>query len=58
MANKFMIVLFNLADGQDEESFVKWMKDNDIPVASGLPSVTEYNLGKVCGMLGGDGPPP
>lgn len=58
MANKFMIVLFNLNEDQTEEEFVAWMKDNDIPVVSKLSSVTEYNLAKTVGMLGGDGEPP
>ncbi len=58
MANKYMIVLFNLADDQNEEDFTAWMKANDIPVASGLPSVLEYNLVKTVGMMGGDGDPP
>ncbi len=58
MANKFMIVLFNLNDDQTEDEFVQWMKDNDIPVVSKLSSVTEYNLAKTVGMLGGKGDPP
>lgn len=58
MANKFMIVLFNLNDDQTEDEFVQWMKDNDIPVVSKLSSVTEYNLAKTVGMLGGEGDPP
>lgn len=58
MANKFMIVLFNLKDGQTEEEFVQWMQINDIPVASNLPSVIEYNLVKTVAMLGADGEPP
>ena len=58
MANKFMIVLFNLNTDQTEEDFVVWMKENDIPVVSKLSSVTEYNLAKTVGMLGGEGEPP
>ncbi len=58
MANKFMIVLFNLNDDQTEDEFIQWMKDNDIPVVSKLSSVTEYNLAKTVGMLGGEGDPP
>jgi hypothetical protein len=58
MANKFMIVLFNLNEDQNEDDFVKWMKDNDIPVVSKLSSVTEYNLAKTVGMLGAEGEPP
>ncbi len=58
MANKFMIVLFNLNDDQNEADFVKWMQENDIPVVSKLSSVTEYNLAKTVGMLGGEGEPP
>jgi len=58
MANKFMIVLFNLNDDQTEDEFVQWMKDNDIPVVSKLSSVIEYNLAKTVGMLGGEGDPP
>lgn len=58
MANKFMIVLFNLNDDQTEDEFVQWMKDNDIPVVSKLSSVTEYNLAKTVGMLGGEGEAP
>ena len=58
MANKFMIVLFNLNDDQTEDEFVQWMKDNDIPVVSKLSSVIEYNLAKTVGMLGGDGEAP
>ena len=58
MANKFMIVLFNLNEDQDEADFISWMKENDIPVVTKLSSVTEYNLAKTIGMLGGDGNPP
>ena len=58
MANKFMIVLFNLNEDQNEDDFVEWMKDNDIPVVSKLSSVTEYNLAKTIGMLGAEGEPP
>ena len=58
MANKFMIVLFNLKEDQTEDEFVQWMKDNDIPVVSKLSSVTEYNLAKTVGMLGEEGDPP
>lgn len=58
MTNKFMIVLFNLKEGEKEEEFVQWMKDNDIPVVTELSSVTEYNLAKTVGMLGGEGEPP
>jgi hypothetical protein len=58
MANKFMIVLFNLNDDQAEDEFVQWMKDCDIPVVSELSSVTEYSLAKTVGMLGGEGEPP
>lgn len=58
MANKFMIVLFNLKEGENEEAFIQWMKDNDIPVVTKLSSVSEYNLVKTVGMLGGDGEPP
>jgi len=53
-----MIVLFNLNDDQTEDEFVQWMKDNDIPVVSKLSSVTEYNLAKTVGMLGGEGEVP
>ena len=56
--NKFMLTLFNLADGQDEAEFQQWMKDNDAPVVTQLPSVDEYNLGKTVGMMGADCDPP
>ena len=58
MANKFMIVLFNLKPDQDEQAFVSWMQKNDIPVVTKLSSVTEYNLARTVGMLGGEGEPP
>lgn len=58
MANKFMVVLFNLKEDQSEDDFVEWMKDNDIPVVSKLSSVSEYNLVKTLGMLGAEGKPP
>ena len=58
MANRFMIVLFNLANGETEDEFVQWMKENDLPVVSKLSSVVEYNLAKTVGMLGGEGEPP
>ena len=58
MANKFMIVLFNLNPDENEDEFVQWMKDNDIAEVSKLSSVSEYNLAKTVGMLGAEGEPP
>lgn len=53
-----IIVLFNLKPGVDAATYEAWAKATDIPGVRGLPSVTDFQVYRATGVLGGEGQSP
>lgn len=48
-----IIVLFNLLPGVDKDAYENWAKTTDLPIASKLPSVDNFEVLRTTGLLGG-----
>lgn len=53
-----IIVLFNLKPGVDAAAYEAWAKATDIPGVRGLKSVTDFQVYRATGVLGGVGQSP
>lgn len=53
-----MIVLVNLKEGVSPEDYERWVRDSYAPVASTLPSISDWRNHRVGGLLGSDATPP
>lgn len=53
-----ILVLFNLKPGVDAGAYEQWARTTDIPGVRALPSVTDFRVHRVTGLLGSDAPAP
>ncbi len=53
-----IIVLFNLKPGAEEASYEGWARSTDIPGVRALGSVSDFQVYRLTGLLGSDGPAP
>ncbi len=52
-----IIVLFNLLNDADVDSYEKWAKETDLPTVNGLSSVEKFDVLKVVGTFDGSDAP-
>ena len=52
-----IVVLFNLRDGITAELYEAWALTRDLPIVNALPSVSQFEVLKATGLLGGGEPP-
>ncbi len=53
-----IIVLFNLKPGVAAADYEAWARSRDIPGVRSLPSIDNFTVHKVTGLLGSEGKPP
>jgi hypothetical protein len=53
-----IVVLFNLKPGTDIAAYEEWARTRDLPGVRALVSVTDFQVYRATGLLGGDGKPP
>ncbi len=53
-----VIVLFNLKNDADQQSYEHWAKNTDLPTVKGLASIDDFSVFKSAGLLGSDATPP
>ena len=53
-----LVVLFNLRDGIDADTYEAWARETDIPGVTGLGSVDRFSVLKSQGLLMSDDAPP
>ncbi len=49
-----IVVLFNLKQGIDPDTYENWARTIDAPTVSGLPSVSGFTVHRATGILGSD----
>jgi len=58
MSAKTLIVFFNLKSTTDEEQYLEWAKQSDLPTVNKLSSVSSFEVFKGISMFGQDKPSP
>ncbi len=53
-----IIVLFNLKPDADQAAYEAWAKERDIPGVRSLPSIDNFDIYRVTGLLGSQDQPP
>jgi hypothetical protein len=53
-----IIVLFGLKDDADREEYERWAREVDAPTVTSLPSVDDFAVYRVSGLLGSDASAP
>ncbi|MEO7775223.1 MAG: REDY-like protein HapK [Steroidobacteraceae bacterium] len=53
-----IIVLFNLKSGADAAAYETWARTTDIPGVRALGSISDFQVYRATGLLGGDAQPP
>ncbi len=53
-----IVVLFNLKEGVDHDTYENWARTTDLVAVNQLPSVSKFEVLRTTGMLGSDTPPP
>ena len=58
MSKNMLIVIFNLKKGVSEKDYEDWAIKEDVPIVSGLTSVSEYKVYRSLGIFGSEESPP
>lgn len=53
-----IIVLFNLKEGVDRDTYEGWARSRDIPGVRSLPSVDDFQVYRATGIFGSPAKPP